>query len=390
MKLKRYFIDETNFYFSFFEKQHIPSVCENILFNNNALTGTKKSNENKLSSKITVLNLFPNYLNLELNKGLYCKKSIHKPGLAVDLSKGFNSVDDYLKQGSSSFRKVVTRSVNRLESCFNIEYKMFYGSIEKSECDLLMDKLYTMIENRFKQRSGRNTILRFWDYYRDLAYNGINNKTASLFAIYSDGLPIEVSLNFHYDDLMFSYASSYDLNYSKFSLGNIDIYKQLEWCLDNKIALFDIGYGDYEYKRKWVNLIYDFETYYLTTKKTVFFQLFAYLHHSKAKLIHYLILKKVNYWFHDTVDKIKGIDKTYVPDSYEIYDSKGQQHENNNIDINAKDFFYLRKPVYDHAYTSQEHINDLKVYKSLSDSNAYVIKGKKSEIGFKFNKQINV
>lgn len=387
MKLKRRFIDKTNFYYSFFEKQQIPSICKKITFDNKELTRIQKSNKNKLSAKINVFNLFPDYLKLELDQNLYSKKSIHKPGLAVNITSGFNSIDEYLKVQSTSFRKVVTRSVKRLESCFNIEYKMFYENISKPECDLVMGKLFAMIENRFKQRSGRNTILRQWDYYTNLAFNGINNKTASLFVIYNGELPIEVSLNFHYDDIMFSYISSYDLDYSKFSLGNIEIYKQLEWCIDNKIALFDIGYGDYKYKRRWVNFVYDFETIYVADRKSMLLQIYSFLHDTKTNLIHYLILKKVNYWIYDTIDKIKGIDRTFVPDPYEIFDSKGHQYDDNNININTEDSFYLRKPVYDHAYTLQEHIDHLKVFKSQSDSKSYIIKGQKSERGFKFIKQ---
>jgi hypothetical protein len=205
-----------------------------------------------------------------------------------------------------------------------------------------------------------------------------------LYVIYNEDLPIDVSLNFHYNNLMFSYLSSYDLDYAKFSLGNIGIYKQVEWCIDNKIVLYDIGYGDYEYKRRWVNFVYDFETYYISNKNSLFLRFFSSLHHAKAKLIHYLILKRVNYWFHDTVDRIKSIDKKYVPLEYDEFDSEELQYDNRIIDINTEDSFFLRKPVYDHAYSHQEHINDLMVYKSLDTSNSYVIKGKKSESGFKF------
>lgn len=386
MKLKRYFLEETNFYLSFFEKQHVPSICKNILFNNNNLTKIKKSNENKLSSKITVLNLFPNYLKLELNKNLYSKKLTHKPGLAISGIEKFKSIDEYLKtQCESNFRKTVSRSIKRLEFCFNIQYKMFHGNIDRDECVFLMKTLYTLIKIRFTQRSGRNTIINKWDYYTELAFNNINNKTASLYVIYNGDLPIVLSLNFHFEKLMFSAISSYDLNYSKFSLGNIDIYKQVEWCIHNNIELFDIGYGDYPYKRRWINFTYNFETLYIAKKNSVIFQIYTFLSHSKTKLIHYLILKKVNYWFHDTVDKIKGIDKTYVPKEYSVFDSYGHQHDGNSININEDAYFYLRKPVYDYAYTSQEHISDLKIYKSENDSNSYIIKGKKSESGVKLN-----
>ncbi|MDG1729582.1 MAG: GNAT family N-acetyltransferase [Algibacter sp.] len=382
----RYFINDTIFYFSFFENQYFPAICKNILFKNKPLQHERGTEKNSSTSKIVVLKLFPNYLKLDLNDDLYVKKSIHKPGLAVDLSKKFEGIEDFLKsECRSSFRKDVTRSVRRLETCFNVKYKMFYGSISKPECILLMNKLYTFIENRFKQRSGRNTILKHWDYYTDLAYKGINNKTASLFVIYNNDLPVDISLNFHNDNLMFSYTCSYDIDYGKFSLGNILNYKLIEWCIHNNIALFDIGYGDYNYKRNWVNLIYDFETVYISHKKSLLLQLYAFYLDSKNKLIHFLILKKVNYWFHDTVDKIKKIDRKYVPSVYVEFDCNAHKHDSNVIDINSENSFFLRKPVYDQAYKYQEHIDNLKVYKSESDTNTYIIKGKTCEVGISFN-----
>ena len=203
--------------------------------------------------------------------------------------------------------------------------------------------------------------------------------------IYNNDLPVDISLNFHNDNLMFSYTCSYDIDYGKFSLGNILNYKLIEWCIHNNIALFDIGYGDYNYKRNWVNLIYDFETVYISHKKSLLLQLYAFYLDSKNKLIHFLILKKVNYWFHDTVDKIKKIDRKYVPSVYVEFDCNAHKHDSNVIDINSENSFFLRKPVYDQAYKYQEHIDNLKVYKSESDTNTYIIKGKTCEVGISFN-----
>jgi hypothetical protein len=136
-------IDEINFYFSFYEKQNVPYVCKKITFDNKPIISLENSEHQSLSSKVVVINLFPNYLTPDFKKNLYSKKVIHKPGLAIKLNQEFDSIEAYLKAlGRSSFRKVVTRSVRRLESCFNIKYNMFYGSISKSECDLLMTRLY--------------------------------------------------------------------------------------------------------------------------------------------------------------------------------------------------------------------------------------------------------
>ena len=58
MKFMQRFVENTNFYFSFFEKQLIPSVFDKIAFNNEPLTRIKHWDDNTLPSKIIVLNLF--------------------------------------------------------------------------------------------------------------------------------------------------------------------------------------------------------------------------------------------------------------------------------------------------------------------------------------------
>src|SRR5690606_41905928 len=59
------------------------------------------------------------------------------------------------------------------------------------------------------------------------------SKRASFFVIYDGDHPIEISLNYHLNDVLFSSISSFDIDYAKFGLGHIEIHKQLEWCLEH-------------------------------------------------------------------------------------------------------------------------------------------------------------
>lgn len=385
MKLKFPFTKSSSFYFSYFEKHHVPDVCSKIEFNDTPIYKSEHENISGNHPKISALKLVPNYFNLQFKKGLYSKKLHHKPGLAAKLDNKFANIEDYLRQECDSrYRKNLARSVRRFQNCFSANYKMFFGSISKEECDFLMGKLYLFIENRFKQRTGRNTILRNWSYYKSLAYNGINNKKASLYVVYNDSIPVDITLSFHDENIMFSYISSYDIDYSKFGIGNIGNYKQIEWCIANKIGMYDIGFGIYDNKRRITNFKYDFESIYVTSKKNIYFKVFTLIEHSKDRLIHYLILKKVNYWFHDTVDKIKGVDSSFVPKTYEILDDNAHAFESKSIDYTLDTYFYLRKPVYDLIYTNQEHIDLIKVYKSAEELNVYKVTGKTFETVFRF------
>jgi hypothetical protein len=385
VKLNFPFIKSTSFYFSFFEKQNIPDVCSKIEFNDAIIYGSEQTNTSKKAPNISVLKLVPAYFNLHIKEGFYSKKLYHKPGLAAKLDDQFVNIEEYLRKTCDSrYRKNITRSVRRFENCFNANYKMFFGNISKEESSSLMGKLYRFIENRFKQRSGRNTILRNWSYYKDLAFNGINNGKASLYVVYNNNVPVDITLSFHHKNIMFSFISSYDIDYSKFGIGNIGNYKQIEWCIENEIALYDIGFGIYDNKRRITNFEYNFESIYVSRKNNILFKTYTFFEHFKDQVIHYLILKKVNYWFHDTVDKIKGIDTTYVPRDYDILSSNKDNFDSEELNIKLDANFFLRKPVFDLIYNHQEHIDQIKVYKSANQQGVYKIKGKAFGTTFRF------
>ena len=287
------FIQKENFYSDLFEKNSISNKITSIhTCFNNALVykSTKKLSNN---TKSVVFNLVPSYLHIDIDNQLIRQKVFHKHGYAISLN-GIASVDSYIKSNcSTNLKKNVIRCLNRLESCFNIKYNMFYGNIQKEDYDLLMQCLYEMIMKRFQQRTGRNTVLKNWQDYTYKTYNLINNKQASLFVIYNENEPIEISLNFHFNNILYSSISSYALDYSKFSLGNIEIYKQLEWCLSNNIMLFDMGYGDLDYKKSWCNLTYNFESHVITSNSYPISKMYAYFLKLKYRLINFLIEKNL-------------------------------------------------------------------------------------------------
>ncbi len=383
MKLNLSLINIVDFYVSFFEKRQISNTFKSMSLFGSHLNILDEVKRTKSTSKNQIIESFPNYLDFNIEEAHIIKRKV-KPGLAINLIKKYNSVDDYLKtECSNSFKKVTIRYVKRLEQCFNITYKTFFGDISKSQCEDLMNRLNSMIENRFTQRSGRNKALNNWDYFKKAAYTGINNKTASLFVIYDESKPIKISLNFHIKSIMVGSVSSYDLNYSKFSLGNIGIYKEIEWCINNQITLFDIGFGDFLYKRKWSNLIYDFETHYISKKNNLLNKLIFYVHNKKSKFTYYIVSKEYNNFFYDNISRLKN-KKVFLDIEYNEFDIREREYSNNLIDTKNKVFEFLKKPTYDLMYKYQEHVNDIKIYKSSTSENTYIIKGKKIETGIKF------
>ncbi|MDD7885842.1 GNAT family N-acetyltransferase [Flavivirga sp. 57AJ16] len=381
MNLK--FLHKDNFHFSLFLKNTISTIYSHIdtAWNkSNIYKNSEKTNHETLD--VYSHSLFPSYLEPTIKNNFVCRKIFQKPGFAIHLNDCDN-VNDYIKTNcSTSLKKTLKRSIKRLEGCLDISYKMYFGDISSENYQYLMETLHTMLIKRFQQRNDNNDVLNDWGFYLNNSFNLINNKKASLFVIFNNKEPIEISLNYHFDSIIYSHISSYNLDYSKYGLGNVEIYKQLEWCINNNFKVFDMGYGDFDYKRRWSNLIYDFNHNIVYHPKNVLGPLLGIIFKSKYKLINYLISKKVNVYYNNVKHFIKGNPNkiNYMPLEFKsqtiahIIDSSPNGYEQLNIDDN--NFFFLRKPLFDFLYTFQEHISMVTIYKTLEDKKSFLFIGK--------------
>lgn len=393
MKTKKGILFNIDFYKTLFEDSSVSGFYEITGYLNQNISHNLTLISNRLKKHhIYAYQLFPNYLDYKISNKNKVKKVKQKLGFAIHL-KNHSNIIDYLKQEcSTQHRKNIVRATNKLENSFNITYKTYFGSISKVHYEYIMNSLREMILKRFQQREGRNLIIKNWNHYFEHTFNLINEKKGSLFVVYDGDKPIEVSINYHLDSIMYSSISSFDLDYGKFSLGNIEIYKQLDWCLLNSIMFFDMGYGDLAYKRKWSNHIYQFEHHTIYHKINILGDLYSYLLLIKYQLTNYLISKKINDKFHNLIDKLKKVEKTNNEREYEliIIDSSTDSVENDSeiSNISSSNNSYLRKPIYDYLYRANEHIKDVKVFKA-NHVNSYIVQGKNSYGKLNFNSQQN-
>uniref|UniRef100_UPI0026312EB2 GNAT family N-acetyltransferase n=1 Tax=uncultured Eudoraea sp. TaxID=1035614 RepID=UPI0026312EB2 len=258
--LKKELID---FYFGLFERGVLPDIYSNISFsdNNHSIRNLTSSKEiySQRNATIYLVKYIPTYLNPNLKLHFRAIRIFEIKGYAISL-KGISSVEEYLAiQMNRKLRASILRRKKRLELCFNIRYEVLYNEISKEKYAILMTALRSLLVRRFKQRNEINERLIEWDKFYNLFFTLINTGKASLFTIYEGSNPIALSLNYHLDKIFFGAISSYDIDYSKFGLGQILVYKRLEWCINKKFKIFDMSMGNPEYKIKWCNNIYDFE-----------------------------------------------------------------------------------------------------------------------------------
>ena len=221
-------ITNHNFFSDVFEQHKTHALYTSVIntFSNTPINKeTYGDDEILLKAQIHTFKFVPDYLKTTVAANVVCTPVFLKHGYLANL-KACASIDDYLKdECKRTFRYKILKSVKRLEACFNITYKTFYGNnITFDTYETLMKVFHQMLTTRFNQRNDRNLILENWDYYFKIAFNLITSKKASLFVIYNNEEPITFTLNFHCDTILYFSVPTFHLDYAKFTPGNIAIY----------------------------------------------------------------------------------------------------------------------------------------------------------------------
>ncbi|MCF7568636.1 GNAT family N-acetyltransferase [Sabulilitoribacter arenilitoris] len=353
---------------------------------NSTIYERKNSMEN--SDYLYCIYDFPDYL-----KGLVTQKSwklqtINTYKGSLILLKNYKNTDAYLKTKFSAARRSKFRTYQkRLETCFNIQYKTYFGAIDKADYESLFEAFYEMINKRFLEKKIQNYDLLRWHIYQEIAYPLINNKEAALFVIYSNKKPISICLNLVRNNTIYGYIRTYDVDYSKFYIGFTDFIKQLHWCFENGIEIFDLLKGCYPYKNKLIDTQYNFQKHVIYNTKSFLTVLSANIIVARTRAFYSLVkvLKKMNMnvFYHKIMAyKYRNRALSRLDDDSKKVSIENIPKINSNenllkIDLNDEAFSCLKRPVYNFLYTNQDSIDAVEVFKFYNEPNSFLVKGKK-------------
>ena len=372
-----------NFYDQLFEKQIVPNCILKINYHNSGVLLYKSDNHAVIKLKYNnfSIQIVPKYLDITYHPNLK-HKIINENRLGyATLLDNYNDVNSFLIHQYKKNAKPILKRIKRLENCFNISYVLFYGTITRKSYDFLMYELKEMIIKRFGQRNDSNYRLKEWDYLYDTAFDLINKKRASLYVIYNAEAPIQINLQYHFKDILISSVVCYDIDYQIFGLGNTAIYKQIEWCIENNYSIYDQGHGDLEYKRRWSNLIYNFNHHVVYYKKGLLTNLIAYKEVFKVVVKSFLRKKKVanskekikNYFFNNKVNQADSLEHHFK--IVKIESIEGEIENFLIIDWKLIEYKFLRKIIYDFLYYNFEHCNNIEVFKNKHTRGEFIICG---------------
>ncbi|WP_435625402.1 GNAT family N-acetyltransferase [Flagellimonas sp.] len=381
------------FYDRYTETGYVPEVYGQLFFKrDNRLLYQSPGNKSTPEDldRAYSISLFPSYLDakplLETQKMFFKTIAQRKiKGFAIEITEPTDFDTFYRENYSKSFRQNIKRYVNRLESCFNVKYLIFHGNISKSDYELHMQSLKRMLKYRFEEKGEDNRVLKEWDNYYNATFDLINQKKCSLFVIQADGETIHVCINRHQKNILNISIPSYDIAYSKFSLGNISIFKLLQWSIENKYDFIDMEYGVNEYKRRWSNVIYSFDHHIFYPSKRFSGYLLGRLKILKLRVINLLKGMMVDEW----VEKVKrrrigGQMKTY---------SSNYRHETTDVlnfeslkEISFKqlDSTVLKRTILDIAFQRKLVLSRCKIFSDVKNPNLYYLADDSTKIKIEY------
>ena len=390
MFLKQFSRKRYNFTFDFFQENKINPFFESLINNTNK---SKVVNENFITEKtienvLHEINFIPAYFDIslpDLPSGYKLIKFHRLDDFLANL-KGQKDAEDYMKSVMSPKRRWQLRTKKRrLESCFHITYNLYHGNISKEEYKFLFNELKTLIKRRFVQRGDLFFLDNQWAFLNEHTYKLILEKKASFFVIYDGEKPISICLNYHFENIMQSFISSYDIDYSKFGIGQIATIKKIDWCFKNNIKIFDLMWGEVPHKILWCNDIRSYEHHIIYKNnhilKTPYVRILIIVYHAKDYLKQRKITKSLLKLRKSFKNNIQSKPKKKESDfKFEAIENMPLGETITKISINREPYAFLRKTVYDFQYLNFDITDNVRVYKINNLVNSYIIKGAKSQI----------
>lgn len=388
--------------FSFIEnvsfiKQKFPSHYVNLGKNLTSSINYKLKDEqfDDYKGRTFLIRDIPSYLEMNgpnKKSHLRLEKIFQYEGYLAEIEK-FDNLDQYMTSiYSQKRRKDLRRSFNRLEKCFDLNYKMYHGEIEKDEFDFIFQKFYNLLDKRYSNKQERCAELdpSLWAYYSDLVYPMILEKRASLFVVYNQENPIGIRFIYNFGTTLILWLSVFDIDYYKFSLGKNVVYKLLEWSFQNGVTLIDFTHGDFEWKKTWSSNTYQKHHHLLYDSSSINGKSAALFIEMKFKLKRFLRDKKLIKKYNNLKFKVSSLKNKksigYV--SYDVNSVSEDIPKNEYLElISIYDDKYMsqRKAVFDFIYKHQESINKYQFYKHKDLNNVYYALGETNTLLIKLS-----
>jgi hypothetical protein len=336
------------------------------------------------TNQMVVIKDVPEYLELEfdeLGKELSTSKIKTLEGYYVGL-RAFENFDDYLKKKVSPKRRTNLRKYQRrLNHSLNVKYTNYYGAVDREEYDRLFKMLRVFLIRRFDEKQEVNYELPHLEEMEEMVYDLVLDKKANIYVIYHGNKPISIRINMFYKELAYYIISGYDIDYSAFHIGSIDMLKNIEWCFEKNFERYDLLKGYEAHKKNWITHRYFYFDHLIYRHGNIVQKTRKILVATSKQLRYSLLSLSRKFGIYNSLKSMKRnifrASASASTSSYNwveaTYDIAGKHSVDFNSDQNKSS---LLRPVNDFAYRYEERIEDIVVFSLDDQPGQYLVRSK--------------
>lgn len=336
----------------------------------------------------------PSYAELNFitsPKDLKILKVRQYKGYLADFSK-HPSVDSYLQTNfKSKSRWQIKKHIKKLQMCYTIKIDVWFGiKVQKEQFEKVFQIFRQLLLKRFDAKQQQLHYLNEdqWNYIKDVFYSLIPQKKAAIFIFYANDEIIAINSNFISDEVVFSFLPTFDIDFSKFNVGEMVTYNIFDWCIKNGFRAYDFSKGEYEYKNRWSDTFYNFNYHLIYNENSLKSYLIAYTLYHVYGFWQNLRDKKFNILYRKLLFFVQNFPKTqtrenvYTMTSLDSFPKEFLLDEIVILDDSNKSV--LLKPLNEIAYKKNCSINEFKIYKHRIDQYKFLVTVKEAKLLINF------
>lgn len=321
----------------------------------------------------------PSYFDVQVRSKRYQLKKVEVPfykGYVIYLAH-FDSFQEYLTKKLKSARySEIKRLERHLINCFSITYSFYHGAIDLEVYKSLFIRLKSLTIKRFQQKKEQNYELQHFDAFEKEIYPLLLKKEASIFVIYDGNKPISIRVDIHYQKFVYGLLRSFDTDYSKFGLGEIDMLKNVQWAFENEYYAIDLLKGYYSYKKKWSTTDYSYVHHIVYPKNGSSVSVTSLLLAYYIELRHVLIKLGKQIGLDKALKNVKKLlfERNKSQPEITMIEMEAISEHMKEIDLENDDYQFFRKTYYDHLYKHSLKKDHFKTYIDQNNPHRFYVR----------------
>ncbi len=312
----------------------------------------------------------PDYFSLDVDLEKFKCDRITIPlyeGFLIQLSQ-FENFEHYVTDKVKRARfSEIRRLEKKLHKCFDISYRFYQDDIDSSTYSYLFKTLKSLTTKRFQEKGEQNYELQYFESFEKEILPLLQRKEAGIFVIYDGDKPISIRVDVHFQKIIYGLLRTYDTDYGKFGLGDIDMLENIRWGLGNNYLAIDLLKGYFEYKKKWCTNTYRYMHHIIYRKKPQTLIPKGRVLASRIRLRNRLLLlaksMRLGNLKRSVLKRMGGTSKKSHDVLVEEWSTNTTTIPNLRlVDIESGECLKLRKPLYDFLYKENLKKSEMDIY----------------------------